>query len=98
MPNPDPGKRPERDLQSAGPVDAAHETIGREPALELLHDLVEILALATQKERLRQQHEMLMAIQLPDVLVVADRIEIEIRHAAHVAERGRFAVRIILAP
>ena len=46
-----------------------------------------VTVLARQKERLRQRHEVLMAIQLPDHLVVADHGRIEVRHPAPMRPR-----------
>ena len=66
------------DLEHARPVDAGERRIRVNPALHLIDDRAGIAGLAGQPRRTAKLQPMLMTVQLPDDLVIADR-GIEIR-------------------
>src|SRR5207249_5873412 len=69
--DPDPGQRAKRDLQRAGPVHSTQIGICGQPVDQLAFDLLQKFPASAQPERLRQHNQMLMAIELPDRLVIA---------------------------
>src|SRR5579871_3353055 len=66
MVDPDPGKRPESDFESARPVDPPPERVLLQPACELGLDLREIRRFSRQAEGLRQDDQVLVPVQLPN--------------------------------
>src|SRR5437879_11131916 len=78
MKYPGPGKRPERYFKSAGPIDSPKKWVPLEPALQLIPDLIQEITTSGEYERLSQQHQMLMPIQLPNNLVVTNLVKVEI--------------------
>lgn len=98
MIDPDPGERAERDFESAGPIDAVLEGVLREPALQLPHDLGEKLLPAGKQISLREQDQMLVAIDLPNAFVVAGAGSVEVGNAAEIQGAGFDAAHIIAAP
>src|SRR5712692_4332092 len=98
MKHPDPGERPESDFERAGPIDSPKKWIPLEPALQLIPDLSQEIVASGEQERLSQQHQMLMPIQLPDNFVVANFVEVEIGDAPEVDRTTRTPAQIITAP
>src|SRR5262245_14799311 len=98
MPDPHPRECAERDLQCTRPVDPAQRRIRRHPAIELAEEFVQIIALAREEKGLREQRQMLMAIELPHDFVIARAREVQVRNTAEVVEAGRDLVEIIATP
>jgi hypothetical protein len=96
--NPYPRERPKGDLESARPIDSAHERVVVEPAADLsLSFLQEGLFLA-ELVRLSEEHQMLVSIQLPNLFVVTHTRGIEIRNSTEVRRAAIDAPAIIVAP
>ena len=64
----------------------------------MLLNFLKIFTFLGQQKRLGEQDEMLMPVQLPYILVVADLFEIEVWHPFHVAQGRGLVVRIVLSP
>src|SRR5258706_14060274 len=89
--NPDPRKRPKRDLECAGPVNPATKWILFEPAFELRANFSQEFFPPTQLVGLRQHDQVLMTIQLPDNLVITGARRVHERKSPKIMRR-RFAV------
>src|ERR1700722_9222869 len=98
MVDPDPGQRAKRYFERTGPVGSAMKRVACDPAVDLRANLVQISTVARQQIGLRQNNQMLMAIQLPDRFVVARARTIEIRNAAEVREPGFNPTHIVAPP
>src|SRR5579872_2169195 len=98
MVDPDPGERAKRDLEGARPIHAALEGILCEPAFQLPADLVEKLLSSGQPVGLRQQHQVLMPVQLPNYLVIANAREIEIRYQPEITQSTLLPMDVIAPP
>src|ERR1700722_1153225 len=98
MVDPDPGQRAKRYFERTGPVGSAMKRIACDPAVDLRANLVQVSAVARQQIGLRQNNQMLMAIQFPDRFVVARARAIEVRNAAEVREPGFNAAHIVAPP
>src|SRR5713101_172953 len=98
MVQPDPGKRPESDFEAAAPVDAVQERILLPPGGQLTLRLAQKLLATREQERLRQNHHVLVPVQLPDDLVIPGALEIQIRDAAGIGEAGGLLVNCVTAP
>src|SRR6185312_6137301 len=96
--DPNPREGAESHLKRAGPVDSASIWVGDPPTVQLRLDLPEKFRASGQPPRLRQQYEVLMAVQLPDHFVIAHPFEIEIGNQAKVVEARRFSVDIVAPP
>src|SRR4029077_6081375 len=72
--NPEPGERAESDFERAGPVDAAMEGVLLDPALDLAADLIEAVGAA----HLGEHDQVLMAVELPDDLVIPGARGVEV--------------------
>ena len=94
---PGPGECTEGDLEHARPVDANEWRIRGKPAFELIDDRPRVARLACQPRRPAKLHPVLMAIQLPDDLVVAN-LRIQKRHVAIEDTRCGAAVNWIEMP
>ena len=70
---PEPGQRPNAELEHARPVDPDERRIRVKPACELLEARGAIPAIARQPERPAELRPVLMPIQFPDDLVIAAR-------------------------
>src|SRR3712207_4557576 len=81
MIHPDPRQTPECNLERAGPIDAIRIRVLRAPIAPKQFEGVEKLRVATVQPGAREQHQVLMPAQLPNHLVVAGLLEIEIRDA-----------------
>ena len=73
MKGPEPRQRAKRDFQHARPVDAVERRIGVEASSRALREHDRGIAFAGQPERAAQHEPVLMAIELPDDLVIAAR-------------------------
>src|ERR1039457_4965259 len=71
MIRPNPRQSAERHFERARPVDSSIVWIRREPAFQLRANLVQVGRVSGEAERLRQQHQMLMTIGLPNHFVIA---------------------------
>ncbi len=96
--DPDPGQGAKRDFKRARPIDAAHKRIGGNPALYLSERLRAEPFLLCELERLRQQNQVLVAVQLPNPLVIADALHIEIRNEFEVTKRAGSAAHVVAPP
>ena len=95
MPQPNPRQCPEPDLERAGPVDTALKGIIAPPQIQLPSYLVAIWLISGEYKGLREQDQMLMAIDLPNPLVIAGRGQVEIGDEAEIFARSfRVAQRI----
>src|SRR5207247_1937580 len=72
LPRDGPVDEPHAELQRARPVRAQAVRTGREPALQVPPQDVEMTPFAAQRIRLSQRHEMQVAIELPKVLDITD--------------------------
>ncbi len=80
-------------LEAAAPVDAKRIGRGLQPRLDQCAGAVEIPRLVSEMPRLRERHELEVAIDLPQVLDVADVARIAVVEA--LAERqGRLGARL----
>src|ERR1700693_244073 len=95
---PDPRQGAETDFQRAHPIDSPVVWIREEPALELRANLAEIIGVSRETERLRQQHQMLMTIRLPDHFVVAAAPHIQIGDSAEISQITFHSTGVIAAP
>lgn len=96
--HPDPRKRAKCDFERAGPIDPVTVRVRAPPAFELRFDLAQKLWPPGEPPRLRQQYEMLVAVELPDYFVIAHPLEIEIRHPAEIIYAARFPAAVIASP
>ncbi len=96
--DPDPGKGPEGDFQGAGPIDALLKRVLLPPALNLGEDRVQIFLRPAEEKGLGEQNQMLMAVQLPNVLVVAGFGRIEVGNQAKVLRLRDDVVKVIATP
>src|SRR5580704_452042 len=96
--DPDPRQRAECDFERTGPVSPAMKRVGDDPAFELRANFVQVAHVARQQIGLRQNNQVLVAVQFPDRLVVARARRVEIRNAAKVAETGFNPAQIVAAP
>src|SRR5579863_563321 len=95
---PNPGKRPKSDFKGAAPVDSVQERILLPPGGQLTFRLAQILVAAREPERLRQNHQVLVPVQLPDDLVIPGALEIQIRNPGGIGETGGLVVNRVAAP
>ena len=95
---PDPRQSAQRHFQRARPIDSPVVWICEEPALELRANLAEIIGVSRETERLRQQHQMLMTIRLPDHFVVAAAPCIEVGNPAEITETSLYTASVVAAP
>src|ERR1700758_2980089 len=70
--SPQPRQAAEGDFKAAGPVDSDGIRIVGVPVAPLPQNLVSKAAIASQSERLRERHQMLVTIQFPSDFAVAD--------------------------
>src|ERR1700682_3376323 len=96
--HPNPRQRPKAHLQRASPVDPPLKWILPPPALQLPHNLVEPGIVPRNQPDLRQQNQMLMPVQLPDVLVVPRPRRVQIRNQPKVPSPGFLPAPIIPPP
>ena len=68
--------------------------IGREPAFQLRANFVQVPSITSESECLREHHQMLMPIRLPDHLVIAAVAGIQVRNAPEITA-DRFPFRWI---
>src|SRR4029079_13770021 len=94
---PRPRHRPEGELEHARPVDAVQRRIGVQPVLEVADETIAIAAIAGQPAGGAEQAEVLMAVGLPDDLVIAVR-RIEVAHFRPEAGRRATMVHRIRVP
>jgi len=97
MIHPDPRKRAERDLQRTRPIGSPMEWILLHPTIQLRAYFFEISRFAGQQVSLRQHHQVLMPVQLPDDFVVAREAGIEVWNAPEI-ERICFDASNVIAP
>ena len=64
----------------------------------MLFDRFHVRPVAGKAVGLGQHDEVLMAIQVPHDFVVADSLEIEIRHAPEISQRARELMAVIPSP
>jgi hypothetical protein len=95
---PDPRQSAKTHFQRARPIDSPVVWIRREPALELRANLVEIIGVSRETERLRQQHQMLMTIRLPDYFVIAAAPHVQIGDSAKISQIALNPTSVIAAP
>src|ERR1035437_2680025 len=95
---PVPGESAEGHLQGAGPVDSPQEWVGIQPALDLAEGFVQVLAAASQEERLCQEREVLVTVQFPDHFVIADSREVQIGRAPKVRRAARHPMQVVAPP
>src|ERR1700674_3331636 len=98
MIQPDPRERPESDFKGTAPADALQERILLPPGGQLTFRLAQILLTAFEQERLRQNHQVLVPVQLPDDLVIPGALEIQVRNAAGTGEAGGLIVNRVASP
>src|SRR5688500_2056675 len=79
MQRPGPRDGAEAELEAAGPVDPEEWRVRGEPARELLDDAAAVPGIARQPRRANELQPVMMSIQIPDDLVIADR-GIEVGH------------------
>src|SRR5260370_13956637 len=96
--HPDPGARAKRGLQRARPINSAMKRIFLEPVVELRANLGQIRGVARESIRLRQDHQVLMAIQLPNDLVISGLARVEIGNPAKIAQPGFDSAGVIAPP
>src|SRR5438105_3427052 len=96
--DPYPRKRTEGHFERADPIHAAEVRVRRPPALEFVLDLEQVLLTAGQPARLREQHEVLVAIELPHDLVIANAFQIQVRNRSAVGRSATDSVNVIAAP
>src|SRR5690349_1971822 len=72
--------------------------IGIDPAVELRPSLIQVALVAGKQEGLREQHQVLVPVQLPDDLVIAGFRSVQIRHAAEIVQTCFLAIRVVATP
>ena len=88
MPNPKPRPKAESDLERADPLHTSRIGILFDPVAKLTFNLVQVGLLSGEQPGLRESHQILVAIDLPDQLVVANLSGVEEGNAA---QKLRFA-------
>ena len=73
-----------RHFEGASPVDAALERVLAPPVLKLAEDVIAVGFVASEHGSLGQQDKVLVAVDLPNELVIASGGEVEIRNPAEV--------------
>ena len=96
--DPQPGERPERYLQRARPVDSPQKRILLPPAGELPLDFVPVCPVASEQLGLGKHHQVLVPVQFPDVFVIPNLAEIQIRNKTKVARAAGPGVDVIPPP
>src|SRR5579863_2562364 len=96
--NPHPGECSKADLERTRPVDAAMKRIRGDPAFDLGPDLVQEAIVAREQKSLREQHQVLMAVQLPNDLMVSGLRRVQIRNAAEIVQTCFPAADIVAPP
>src|SRR5262245_41254381 len=97
MQYPNPTQGPDRDLQGTGPIDAQLRWIGRQPAFPLPRNRFGIEALRVQGPGLGEQDKVLMPVDLPYPLVIADLPENQLRDPPE-NNRRAFRGMLIIPP
>src|SRR5271165_4841594 len=80
MPYPDPRQRSKGNFKRAGPVDSSLEWVVRPPMFQLANNLITVNGPAGHDECLGQQDQVLMAVDLPNPLVIAGSLGIDVGH------------------
>src|SRR5208337_4701752 len=75
--NPKPRHAAECHLESAGPIDAERIRICLPPRKPLIHQFIGVDAITGHEPGLGERDQMLMTVQFPDDLVVADFMKIQ---------------------
>src|SRR5262252_8946192 len=88
VPYPHPGKRAKSDFKRACPVDATLKGIIIPPLFQLLENSIPVCPVPCRHERLGKQYQMLMAIDLPNRLVIAGDFDIQILDEAEIVARS----------
>src|ERR1043165_690332 len=88
---PEPRDRAEGDFETTGPVDAELRRVGVHPRFEMGDADARVTFVAGQPVSLDQGLEVLMAIQLPDDLLVAGDLDVEIVELGPVQQRAAVA-------
>ena len=87
LPRHRPVGKPDARLERARPVRPESIRAGDEPALELPGERFVVVALPGERVRLRERHELLVAVRLPQVLDVADPLRVAVVEELAVDER-----------
>src|SRR6516162_7777252 len=98
VPYPNPREGTKGNFESAGPVDTPLERILLPPVLELPEDVLPEFLASRNHVGLSQKDKMLVAVDLPDKLVVADSRSVEIRKAAKVIFRSLGSLQRVAPP
>ena len=96
--DPDPCERPKCDFERARPIDPAMERIFVHPTRELRTGFIQISGIPGQQVGLRQNHQVLMPVQLPNDFVIAGMRGIEEPNMAKIGQTSLDALQIIPAP
>src|SRR5690606_41007583 len=90
-----PGDRTKAELQAAGPVDSVLGWIVLDPEIEQLCRTQGVYIVAREAPCLRQRHHPLVTVELPGDLVVANRLDVQVRYATPwLYRRGRDGCRV----
>ncbi len=94
---PEPGEHADRQFEHARPIGARQRRVGVEPAAELRSKGIVVDAAAGERERTPEGEPVLMPVELPDHLVIAEG-RVKIRHRSPVDPRHATAVDGIAMP
>src|SRR5690606_6814983 len=92
-----PGDRTKAELQAAGPVDSVLGWIVLDPEIEQLCRTQGVYIVAREAPCLRQRHHPLVTVELPGDLVVANRLDVQVRNATpvfHGSALARYRVEL----
>ena len=92
LPAPAPRDATERDLEAAHPIHADSRRILPHPRREQSRDCLRVRGVACQMIRLRQPHQLLVSVQLPNELHVSAGLAVHVLHAVPTLG-GRFMRR-----
>src|SRR5688500_2451809 len=88
---PHPRNRTEREFEAAGPVDSELGRVRIHPAREVPYERARVRLVTGVPVRSPERTEVLVAIELPDVLGIADESRVQEVDLAPVTERSPFA-------
>src|SRR6516165_6911720 len=98
MPYPYPRQRSKPNLKRTSPVDSTLKRVVVPPVFKLADNRFEVPRVRRRQECLRQQHQVLMAVDLPNDLVIARNCDVKIRDESEVITRRLLTTQGIPSP
>src|SRR5579863_3684480 len=93
--DPNPGQCSQGDFEGTGPISPQMKRVGPNPALELRLNFIWVPCVTRQQPGLRQNDQVLMAVQFPDHFVVAGARSVQVGDEAKISETGFNAAHIV---